>query len=404
MSLYKFKVKNSSGEIESGTKESADKFSLYKEFKAQGKEVISVDETSPKKNFLNFEFNIFNGIKAHDKIIFARNLGAMLEAGLSLSRALNVMIKQSKNKRLIKVLTSLTEEISKGKTLSDSMKTFPKVFSSLFVSMVKAGEESGSLAESLKAVAIQLDRSYSLQRKVKGAMIYPSVILVVMILIAILMLIFIVPTLTSTFNDLNVELPMSTKMIIGLSDFIRNNFLIFLAIVIVLGTGFYTSIRTKKGKSILDYLFLRLPAIGMMIKQVNSARTSRTFASLLSAGVDMIESLKITGEVLQNIYYKKVIEDAIIAVQKGAPISKIFLDNSNLYPVFVGEMMSVGEETGKISEMLKNVAIFYEDEVEQKTKDMSSIVEPVLMVIIGIAVGFFAISMIMPMYSLADKI
>ncbi len=404
MSKFKFKVKNPSGEIKTGEKEAKDKFLLYKEFREAGNEIISVEEISGKKKIEIPLPGFLSGIKAHEKIIFAKNLGSMLEAGLPLSRALDVMTRQSKNKKLISVLISISEEISKGKTLSESMKLFPNIFSSLFISMVKAGEESGSLAESLKIVANQLDRSYALQRKVRGAMIYPCVILTLMVAIAILMLLFIVPTLTSTFADLNVDLPMSTKVIIGISDFIRFHYLATILIIVVATVGTYSFLKTKIGKKTVDYSVIKLPVIGEIIKEVNAARTARTFASLLTAGVDMIEALKITEDVLQNSYYKKVAEEAIGEVQKGSPVSKIFLAHTNLYPIFVGEMMSVGEETGKMGEMLKNVAVFYEDEVEQKTKDMSSIIEPLLMIIIGVGVGFFAISMIMPMYSLADKI
>ncbi|MDO8575190.1 MAG: type II secretion system F family protein [bacterium] len=404
MPIFKFKVKNSAGEVETGVKEAPDKFALYREFHTLQKEVISVDEDTGKRSFNIIISNPFSGIKMHEKIIFARNLGSMLEAGLSLSRALNVIVRQSKNKKLVKVLNVVIDDVAKGKTLSDSLKTYPKIFSSLFTSMVHAGEESGSLAESLKIVALQMDRNYTLQRKVKGAMIYPAVIMVVMFAIAILMLVYIVPTLTSTFGEMKVELPVSTRIVIGISDFIRNHY--FLAFGSLFGFIFaiYYYAKTATGKKLFDYTYLKLPVVGEIIKEVNSARTARTVASLLTAGVDVIESLKITEEVLQNKYYKDILNSAILEVQKGETISKVFLENTNFYPVFVGEMMSVGEETGKIGEMLRGVAEFYEDEVEQKTKDMSSIIEPVLLVVIGAAVGFFAISMISPMYSLVNVI
>ncbi|MBX4210885.1 type II secretion system F family protein [Candidatus Parcubacteria bacterium] len=168
------------------------------------------------------------------------------------------------------------------------------------------------------------------------------------------------------------------------------------------GTAF--SLRTKKGKRAFDYIILRVPLIGILVKEINSARTTRTLASLLSAGVDYVIAVTITREVLQNSYYKEVLAKAEIVIQKGDPISKVFLEREDLYPTFVGEMASVGEETGKLGEMLLGVAVFYEDEVDQKTKDMSTIIEPFLMVFIGIVVGFFAISILAPTYSLVDKI
>ena len=212
------------------------------------------------------------------------------------------------------------------------------------------------------------------------------------------------PTLTATFRELNVNLPTSTKMVIWFSDFLKNNVLINLVVLLVAGVGSYLFIKTEKGKKILDTLVLRIPVISAIVKDLNSARTARTFSSLLSSGVDVLVAVRITQDVIQNSYYKKVLKEAEVNIEKGDPVSNIFLKHENLYPVFVGEMVSIGEETGKLSEMLKNVAQFYEDEVDQKTKDMSTIIEPFLMVVIGIGVGFFAISMLGPMYSLADAI
>ncbi|TAK57471.1 type II secretion system F family protein, partial [Patescibacteria group bacterium] len=320
------------------------------------------------------------------------------------SRALDVLERQSKNKTLKKILLELNADISRGQTLSNGMRKFPKVFSSLFVSMVAAGEQSGSLAESLKVIAKQMDRSYFIQRKVRGAMIYPAVIIGAMLIIAVLMLIFVVPTLTATFKELGVALPLSTQFVIFVSNFFQNHFIFAFLILVVLVLAIYFPLQTKKGKRIFDYALLHLPIIAPLIKQVNAARTARTLSSLLSAGVPVVESTRITGEVLQNSFYKEVLEKAQHSIQQGIPMSSVFIEVPHLYPVFVGEMVSVGEETGKLSEMLLGVATFYEDEVEQKTKDMSTIIEPVLMVIIGVVVGFFAISMITPIYSVMDTI
>lgn len=225
-----------------------------------------------------------------------------------------------------------------------------------------------------------------------------------MITIGVLMLIYLVPTLTSTFKDLNVSLPFSTKMVIWLSDFLKNHIIINLLILITVGLVFYFSIKTKRGKRALDTFVLHVPVISGIVKDLNSARTARTFSSLLSSGVDVLVAVRITQDVIQNSYYKAVLKEAEINIEKGDPVSNIFLKHEKLYPVFVGEMVSIGEETGKLSEMLANVAQFYEEEVDQKTKDMSTIIEPFLMVVIGIGVGFFAISMLGPMYSLADAI
>ena len=406
MPRFNFKVVDAQGKPLDGLKEADNKFALAKEFKDAGSTVVSIEEVSEGGFWTNVSrnFNLLSGVKVYDKIIFARNLGSMLAAGLAVPRALDVLERQSKNQNLKKILIELNADISRGQTLSDGMRKFPKVFSSLFVSMVAAGEQSGSLAESLQVVAKQMDRSYFIQRKVRGAMIYPAVIVGAMLIIATLMLIFVVPTLTATFNELGVALPLSTQFVIFVSDFLKNHFIYAFLLLVVLVCAIYLPLQTKKGKRVLDYTVLHLPVVSLLVKQVNSARTARTLSSLLSAGVPVLDAVRITGEVLQNSYYKEVLEKSEHSIQQGVPVSSVFMSVPQLYPVFVGEMVSVGEETGKLAEMLLGVATFYEDEVEQKTKDMSTIIEPILMVLIGGAVGFFAISMITPIYSVMDTI
>lgn len=408
MSHFIYKAKKTDGEIYKGELDADNKYELYKILKESGDEVVDVREKAGSgmisKKSLSFSLPFLNTIKTQEKINFARNLGSMITAGLSMSRALSVMERQTNNKKLKSILVSLQNDINQGKTLSDSMRNYKDVFSPLFISMVSAGEKSGTLNDSLKVVALQLDRNYSLQRKVKGAMMYPGIILFAMILIAILMLTYIVPTLMKTFTELKLDLPASTKFILATSSLFREHGLLVLLIVVVIAGLFTVWSKRDSGKNIIHYAILKIPVIGNIIKEVNAARTSRTLASLLSSGVDVVESVHITQDVIQNVHYKAVLEKAGVAIEKGDPISKVFSENSKLYPIFLGEMMNVGEETGKIGEMLLGVANFYEEDVEQKTKDMSTIIEPFLMIVIAAAVGFFAVAMISPMYSLVNVI
>jgi type IV pilus assembly protein PilC len=233
---------------------------------------------------------------------------------------------------------------------------------------------------------------------------YPVVILVLMVVIGVLMMIYMVPTLTATFTGLGMDLPLSTRVIIGTSSFLVSYFIFVILGIILLVFLLTIAFKTKKGQRLLDFVLLKSPIIGSITKQINAARTARTLSSLLSSGVDIVVASGVTQEVLQNSYYKEVLEEIQTSVQKGTTMSSVFLAHPNLYPIFVPEMVSVGEETGKTGEMLLNVALFYEDEVDQKTKDMSSIIEPVLMVFIGVAVGIFAISIISPIYSIGDNI
>jgi len=404
---FKFKARKENGEEYEGVRDSADRFSLYSELKTEGDTLFWVKEVKTGSGgFKSVNINIpfLSRVPELQKIVLAKNLGSMLDAGLSLAKCLNILEKQIKNKKLKSVVAAIGINIRKGKTLSESLSEFKDVFSNLFISMTKAGEESGKLSGSLTLIADQMEGTYKLKKKIIGAMIYPAIIISIMIIIGVLMLIFVVPTLASTFKDLNETLPPMTQFLISSSNFLRNDILYVLFGVLVIGIFFYFFFSSKIGKRLLDYVLLRTPVVGNLMKETNAARITRTISSLLSSGVPFAEAINITSDVVQNFYFKKLLIQAKINVEKGETISSAFLENANLSPVFVGEMMNVGEETGKLPSMLMEVALFYENSVDQKTKDMSTIIEPFLMVIIGLAVGFFALAMITPIYSVMDNL
>lgn len=402
MLQFRYQAKNKEGQIYERSVEAADRLSLYGVIREEGGTVVSITETKGFSKPINI--TLFGGIKTQEKINFAKNLGAMIDAGLSVTRALSVMSKQTKRKPLKALLSELESDVSHGTTLSESLAKRPKVFSPLFVSMVKAGEESGSVSSSLSIVASQMEKSYLLVKKVRGAMIYPAVIIGAMIILAILLLIFMVPTLTATFEGIGIQLPLPTRILIYLSNFLVQNTLLVLSLVMLVAFLAMLFFRSRSGRKIFDIVSLRIPVVGELIREVQVARTARTLSSLLSAGVEIVVALQVTSEVLQNHLYKQVLDRAHSTIQKGEALSAVFAQYDYLYPVFVSEMSAVGEETGKISSMLMGVANYYEEEVDQKTKDLSTIIEPVLMIIIGIGVGIFAISMLAPTYSLVDYI
>lgn len=400
---FRYKAQKADGSFYEGEREASDKFALSRELRETGETLIYANETAPRLRGMNFRIS-FGKVHIHDKVTFARNLGAMLAAGLSLSRALGVLERQTRNKKLRSIIADVAKNISTGASLSSSLAVFPQAFPAVMVSMVKAGEEGGTLENSLFAVSDQLDRMYLLQRKVRGALMYPTVVITVMIIIGVIMFIYIVPELTSTFKEFNVVLPLSTRIVIGTSDFLSNNLLLGIVGVAALAFGIYAAAKSPKGKRFLDFLLLRIPVISPLIRQANAARTGSTLSSLLSAGVEVVSALEITANVMGNSYYKEVLLKAREAIQKGEQISSIFRENEAIYPPFIAEMVAVGEETGKISQMLREAGGFFENEVEQKTKDLSTIIEPVLMVVVGSAVGFFAVAMISPAYSLMNSI
>jgi type IV pilus assembly protein PilC len=270
--------------------------------------------------------------------------------------------------------------------------------------MVRSGEEGGGLSDALNSLSTQLERSSNLTKKIKGAMIYPTIVIGVMFIIGILMMIYVMPTITATFIKMGVDLPMTTRILIFVSTFLTEHGLLVLAGAIALVTGVVFLSRTVPGRYAIHFTMIHLPILGTLVKETNSARTARTLSSLLSAGVDVLGAIEITEDVVQNVYFKAVLRGAVKKVEKGSPLSESFIEHSDLYPILVGEMISVGEETGQISKMMSEVAIFYENEIEQKTKDLSTIIEPLLMVVIGAGVGFFALAMIAPIYSISDSI
>jgi type IV pilus assembly protein PilC len=403
---FDYTVINTEGKREKGRAYAADTFTLSALLKKEGKTLVSAEEV--KKGVFSSMKNIalFQRISMDEKIMFAHNLAAMTRAGLSLSRTLSILERQSTNARFKNVMNALSETIKKGGTLADAMREFPTEFSPLFVSMVHAGEESGGLADSLEVVGVQMKKNNELIKKVKGAMIYPSIVIGVMVLVGIVMIIKVVPTLTATFVELDVELPAATKILIGVSDAMRNHFLL-----VVLGFVFCAllvvyAMRTKRGRQMRDMLLLRIPVIGGLVQEFNAARTARTLSSLLSSGVDIVQSLAITRDVIQHTQFKDVVGHASERIQKGVQLSVLFSEGKagKLYPILFSEMIAVGEETGKVSDMLEEVAQYYEGEVEAATKNMSTIVEPILMLIVGVVVGFFALAMITPMYSVMSGI
>ncbi|MEK7462497.1 MAG: type II secretion system F family protein [Patescibacteria group bacterium] len=386
----------------------SDRFDVYAIAREQGHTVASIESSSQfnlKKYFNVEKINYYlSRVKQDELVMITRNLGSMLTAGLTVSRALSVIERQSRNPRLKGVVKKVIERINAGGQFFEALKEHPSVFDDLFVAMVRAGEESGTLAESLKVLAMQMERSSNLKKKIKGAMMYPSIVILVMIIIGILMMIYVMPKITAVFKGVGQELPATTKFLIATSDFMVNYTALALGGIVFVVGGFFYFLSTKWGKITTSWLIPKLPVIGNMAKETNAARTARTLSSLLNSGVDVMQSIEITEEVVQNVFYKKILREARNRVEKGTALSEVFIERNDLYPILVGEMILVGEETGQIAGMLNELAGYYEAEVERKTKDLSTIIEPLLMVFIGGGVGFFALALIAPIYSIGESI
>lgn len=402
---FRTTIRRGEGPEEVRVIEAPSRFAVYEQVQKEGGVVmlIRASQTVFKlPAWLNITFG--SGVKRSAIIRLAKNLSAMLTAGLSLSRALSVVERQSSNKRLKAIAAAMSESIRQGSSFHEALAAHPKVFSGLFVAMARAGEESGTLADSLAVVALQMERAEELARKIKGAMIYPAIVISAIVIVAVLMLIYVVPILTSTFTALGVKVPLATRAIVALSTFMSSHVELVFGGIVATVVGGIAFVRSSRGGALIIAAALHLPVIGELVRETYSARTARTLASLLSSGVPVLDALGITKEVVHAKAFAAVVEDAQVRVKKGEALSAAFADHTTLYPILMGDMLSVGEETGTVAQMLKQIAEFYEADVADKTKDLSTIIEPVLMLIIGAVVGIFAVAMIAPIYSLSSAI
>ena len=402
MPRYNYIGKTLQGESRSGTLEAKNKHQLARILRREGCILISAESGEVKKEKRKFTISIssLGWISLTEKIMFARNLRVMIAAGVPLPRGLEILASQSKKEKLKKILLNVREEIIKGKAFSDALSKHLNVFSELFISMVKVGEETGTMEEVLRVVVQQMEKEHEIKSKIKGAMVYPAVILLAMICIGILMLIMVVPKLAQVFTELGVELPMSTKLIINLGVFLEKFWYTLPLGIILLIILFRAALKTKIGKLAFDTFILKIPIFSSIIKKTNSAHTIRTLSSLITAGVPIVRSLEIVSNSLTNVNYKKAISEAAEKVKQGGKLAEVLKGHENIYPSLVIQMIEVGEETGETANILEKLADFFEEEVNNTTKNLSAIIEPILMLIIGAAVGFFAISMIQPIYSL----
>jgi type IV pilus assembly protein PilC len=399
-----YTAKSFDGKTKNGEAEAKDEKSLAQQLRADGFLVTSIKIIGEGEKVKIKFWDRFSTIPLKEKMVFARNLSVMLSSGLPVSRSVQNLSLQITNKRFRAILNDIFDELQKGTSLSEGLQKYPRVFSELFISMVKVGEAGGTLEETLNIVATQLEKEHDIIGKVRGAMMYPAVILVAMIGIGILMLTFILPRMMEVFKGMDVALPPTTRAMMFASDFLSSHSILVIVFTILFAIIFKLFWSSKPGKKFFGFLAIKAPIISNITIKLNCGRLARIYSSLLKSGVTVVEALKISSNTLGNYFYKKAMDDCIEQVQKGVSLSTVISTYPKIFPPLVSQMFEVGEETGKIEAVLLKLAEFYEEEVEQITKNMSSILEPVLMLFIGVAVGFFAVSMLQPMYSLMENI
>lgn len=343
-------------------------------------------------------------IPADEKLFFVRNLCVMLKAGVPLLSALQTLGKQSVNKHFIQVISDTSKAVEKGKSFTEALKLNSDVFGELFINMVEAGEVSGKLENVLDQLYIQMKKHHELISKIKGALTYPAVVLFAMGGIGIFMMLVVVPQITSMLKDFDTELPLATQIIIGVSDFLVNNTVISLIVIAIFIYVMIRIIKTTRGRYYFDLLLIKLPIFGTIIKKVNLAKFSRTVSSLLKTDIMIIKSFQITANVMGNTHYRSAINDIGEKIKKGTPINEVVATYSNLFPPIVTQMIAIGEQTGELDSILQELAEFYEEEVDSIMESLPSIIEPVLILVLGSAVGVMAVAIVMPMYSITTAV
>ncbi len=356
----------------------------------------------PKKEWKKIELRI-GGTGLTDKAILAKHLSVMQQAGLNIVESLAI-VEDSARGRMKSVLGAVKKSVESGNSLADSLKRFPKVFNGIFISEVYAGETSGTLSENLKNLAEQLQKEKELSSKIKGAMLYPSVILVASFILGMVMSFMVLPKIIPLFEGLKTGLPPTTRALINFSHFVSAH-PVSLPLGIILGIIFLIwLIRQKFARPVTNWILLHTPIIKTIVRNTNLARFARTLATLLRSGLNIDEALDITHNTVSNYYFQKVLDEAGARVRKGTTLAENLVEHEKLFPRMVTRMVRVGEESGNLEDTLLYLADFYEIEVDNSTKSLSTAIEPVLLIIIGLVVGFLALSIITPIYNITGDI
>lgn len=399
MPKYIYKAKTETGEDEKGEMTVESESELAHILRKKNLILVSARKKADKEK-LNLSIPFLGGVSLSEKLMLVRNLKVMTEAGLSLPRALEVLEKQSENKKLSKTLEEIRKSLLEGNSFSESLKKYPDIFSDMFSSMVEVGEAGGDLAGVLDVLSRQMEREHKLKSEIIGALIYPAVIIIAMLGIGLAMLVMVVPSIAETFEELGIDLPATTRFVIGLGNTLTNQWYLFIVGGILSAVIFAYILRTKQGKTVVSFLSLHFPMVSSLIRKVNSAYTLRSLSSLIAAGVSLPQALEIASGTATNVYFKEALNESAEKVIKGENLSQSLSAYENIYPTLVIQMIVVGEETGESIQILDKLSSFFEEQVTRATKNIASVVEPIIMLLIGGAVGFFAISMIQPMYAM----
>ncbi len=399
MAIFKYKALNEEQKTISGLVDASDEESAVDTLKEKNLTIISLNKESEDSGS-GFSF-ILDKIKPKDLVTFSRQLSVLISANVALVQAMKILVDQTENVKFKMVLSEITDDIDEGAQFSAALARKPDVFSDFFTNVVKSGETSGKLDEVLNYLADELEKDYDMQSKIKGAMIYPIFVLLLMTVVGVVMLVFVVPKLTSVMEESGVELPLPTKILIAVSDFLAAYWWLVVAGVIGGIVGFKAAKKNPTSKRFLDMVILRLPIFGPLFQNIYLVRFTRSLQTLIIGGVNISKALGIVAEVVSNSVYSELILKSKHEVEDGNSISGAFQDNKNV-PNMVPQMMNVGEKTGKLDEVLKRITEFYTREIDNTVANLMTLMEPLIMIIMGIGVGIMVAAIILPMYQMAQ--
>ncbi|MBI2601164.1 type II secretion system F family protein [Candidatus Daviesbacteria bacterium] len=399
MAEYTYKAKDLKGVEHIGEIKASDQHMAALVLRKRGLVVITL--SSGKTSTLGFLDQFFNKVSFTELVVMTRQLATMVSSGLVLSQAIDILEEQQTNKRLKKILGEMSQDIKGGLSLAQSMGKFPEVFPHLYINLIKSGETSGKLDKVLMQMADGLEKDREFKARIKGALIYPVIVISMMVVVMIIMMVFVIPRLTNLYEQSEMELPLPTKILIGVSNLFLNYWWLMIAIVIGGVIGINRWSKTPDGQVRLDSLKLKIPVAGKIIAYSILTNFNRTFGLLVSAGIPLLEAIGIVTEQIDNSVYKTSLKNAYKGVERGLAFSSLLQDN--VFPRLIPQMIKVGEETGKVDEIFFKLADYFESETDHLVKNLTVAIEPVVLVILGIGVGFVVMSIILPIYKLTTS-
>lgn len=403
MPIFSYKVKDSRGNEIDGAVDAENEAQANDVLRERGYQVLSVSRReAPSLGSRQFTLGFLQRITPRDLVIFSRQLSVMIGASVSIVRALRTGARQTPNQKFQRILLDIANEVEGGVRLSDAFGKHPEVFGTFYVNLIRSGETTGKLDEVLQYLADQQEKDYDLRQRVKGAMTYPIFVLMMLFVVGTVMMVFVVPKLTAVLRESGVELPITTRILIGTSDFFVRFWYLIVGAVIGAVFGVRASYKTPVGKRFFDAFILRIPVFGTLLKKIYLTRITHSLATLIEGGVDMVTSLKVVSGVVGNESYRLVLVETVQEVAAGNSMTTVWREHKE-FPDMVTQMVAVGEESGKLQQVLERLTSFYTREINASVENLSTAIEPLIMVIMGVAVGGLVSAIILPMYTLAQQ-